>query len=163
MLKRELKAASFTTHFAAAHETRHLLHHLLALLKLLHKAIDFCNIHTCASGNPVLTGKVQDSWIGTLLWGHGKNNGLGSVHCFLIDHALHIFHLASHTREHVQDTGDSAHLIHLFKAGKIVIEIKIHLLQLLGRRKERRNLLLLLMWRRLIRKKKKLPLKFLSR
>ena len=61
MLKRELKAASFTTHFAAAHETRHLLHHLLALLKLLHKAIDFCNIHTCASGNPVLTGKVQGS------------------------------------------------------------------------------------------------------
>ena len=49
MLKRELKAASFTTHFAAAHETRHLLHHLLALLKLLHKTIYFCNIHSGAS------------------------------------------------------------------------------------------------------------------
>ena len=64
-LKRKLEAASFT-HFAA-HHSRHLFHEFLALLKLFDQTIDFCDINSCASGDAVLAGYIQDSRIGPLL------------------------------------------------------------------------------------------------
>ena len=52
-------ARETTKHIAASLATAaELLHHLLGLFKLLDKAVDYCDIHTCTFCNAVLSSGI---------------------------------------------------------------------------------------------------------
>ena len=58
--KGQLEPASAPALSFAAHQSRDLLHHFPALLKLLYQTVYLTEIHACAFGNSALPAGIQD-------------------------------------------------------------------------------------------------------
>ena len=102
-----------------------------ALLKLFYQAVHLRNVHARAFGNAVLSRNIENRRIAALLLCHGKNDGFCALHGFSSIMLSMSFILPPTPGSIPRRLPNASHFVHLLHTGEIIVEVKIHLFELL--------------------------------